>query len=73
MRAIVDIPDEIVASLDEVREARGCSRTALIREALECYTKGYCVEEMQAAYGLWKSRKKDGLCYQADLRDEWGR
>jgi len=72
MRTIVDIPDKIVASLDQVREERGCSRAAIIREALETYTKTHGVEEMQAAYGIWKNRKKDGLSYQSELRGEWG-
>ena len=72
MRTIVDIPDELVASLDQVREERGCSRAAIIREALESYTKTHGVEEMQAAYGMWKGRKKDALSYQSEIRDEWG-
>lgn len=71
MRTIVDIPDTIVASLDQVRAQRGCSRAAIIREALEAYTKTHSVEEMQAAYGIWKGRKKDGLSYQSELREEW--
>ena len=72
MRTIVDIPDDIVASLDRVREERGCSRAAIIREALESYTKTHGAEEMQAAYGIWKHRRKDGLSYQSELREEWG-
>lgn len=71
MRTIVDIPDAIVASLDQVREERGCSRAAIIREALEAYTKTHSVEEIQAAYGIWRGRKKDGLGYQSELRKEW--
>lgn len=73
MRTIVDIPDEIVATLDHVRQVRGCSRAALIREALQSYTRTHGVAEMQAAYGIWKNRKKDGLRYQSELREEWGR
>jgi len=72
MRTIVDIPDEIIESLDRVRAERGCSRAAVIREALENYTKVNAVEEMQAAFGVWGKRKKDGLAYQKELRDEWG-
>jgi len=72
IRTIVDIPDELVASLDQVREERGCSRAAIIREALESYTKTHGVEEMRAAYGMWKGRKKDGSSYQSEIRDEWG-
>ena len=72
MRTIVDIPDEIIESLDLVRAERGCLRAAVIREALEDYTKANAVEEMQAAFGVWAKRKKDGLDYQKELRDEWG-
>lgn len=72
MRTIVDIPEDMVSLLDQVSQERGCSRAAVIREALESYTKTHGVEEMQAAYGIWKNRNKDGLTYQSELREEWG-
>ncbi len=71
MRTIVDIPDEVIESLDRLRAERGCSRAAVIREALEDYTRVNAVEEMQSAYGMWAKRKRDGLKVQQDLRDEW--
>jgi len=71
MRTIVDLPEELIASLDRVRARRGCSRAALIREALREYTNNHVVEEFQAAYGLWKDRQKDGLEYERELRSEW--
>lgn len=71
MRTIVDIPDDVIESLDRLREERGCSRAAVIREALADYTKVNSVEEMQSAYGLWSKRKRDGLKVQQELRDEW--
>ncbi|NQY32435.1 MAG: ribbon-helix-helix protein, CopG family [Coraliomargarita sp.] len=72
MRTIVDIPDELVASLDRIREERGCSRAAVIREALESYAETLAVEEIHSAYGLWRNRKKEGVSYQKELREEWG-
>ena len=71
MRTIVDIPESVLAVLNSERQERGCSRAALIREALEAYTGALAVQDSQAAYGIWKDKKTDALSYQSRLRNEW--
>lgn len=72
MRTVIDVPDEIIKSLDQVRGAEKKSRAAIIREAITEYLRAKSVPPAEAAFGLWKHRQIDGLKYQDDLREEWG-
>jgi len=71
MRTIVDIPEELLRPLDELRTAENRSRASVIREALSEYLKNKPSCSMSEAFGLWKTRKVDSLKYQEDLRSEW--
>ena len=71
MRTIIDIPDQLIESLDRMGTAHRKSRAALVREAISEFLRAKSIPAADAAFGLWKHRKKDGLEYQADLRREW--
>lgn len=72
MRTIVDIPEEVIATLDEIREQEQRSRASIIRDALKVYLEKRVKKlEDAEAFGIWKKRKKDGIAYQEDLRAEW--
>lgn len=71
MRTVIDVPDEVIQSLDRVSDAEKRSRAALIREAITEYLRLKSVPPAEAAFGLWKQRGSDGLRYQTDIRDEW--
>jgi metal-responsive CopG/Arc/MetJ family transcriptional regulator len=71
MRTVIDVPDEIIESLDQVSGAEKRSRASLIREAITEYLRVKSVSSSNAAFGLWKQRPVDGLNYQNELRDEW--
>ena len=71
MRTVIDVPDEIIQSLDQVSGVEKRSRASLIREALAEYLKLKSVPPAEAAFGLWKEMPKEGVQYQNDLRDEW--
>lgn len=71
MRTIIDVPDEIIESLDRVSGAEKRSRAALIREAISDYLRVKSVLPVEAAFGLWKQNPTDGVRYQNDLRNEW--
>lgn len=71
MRTVIDVPDEIIQSLDHVSDAERRPRAALIREAISDYLRKKSVPPAEEAFGLWKQRKTDGVRYQNDLRDEW--
>ncbi len=73
MRTIVEIPNEIIESLDRIATSEKRSRASLIREATAEYLKQRALPGVEAAFGLWKPGKEDGIAYQNRLRGEWDR
>lgn len=71
MRTVIDVPEEIIKSLDRVSGVEKRSRAALIREALGEYVRMKSVPSMESAFGIWKENQVDGVGYQDELRDEW--
>jgi predicted transcriptional regulator len=71
MRTIIEVPDEVIESLDRVGRLRKRSRAALIREAITDYLHNKTLPESDAAFGLWKGKDREGLEYQERLRSEW--
>ena len=52
MRTIIDVPDEVIESLDRVRANEKRSRAAVIREAIDAYLLKKAAPEVDAAFGL---------------------
>ena len=71
MRTIIEVPDEIIESLDRVGDSENRSRAALIREAIADFLRQKSVPPAQAAFGVWKANRQDGVKYQNQLRAEW--
>lgn len=71
MRTVIDLPDDLRLELDRVRQEDDISRAELIRRALTAYLRQRARKELEAVFGLWKSRDDEGLAYQDRLRDEW--
>ena len=71
MRTVIDVPDQLIESLDRVSGTEQRSRAALIREAIAEFLRKRSGPSAEAAFGLWKDRKTDGLRYQNGLRAEW--
>ena len=72
MRTIIDLPNEVLRSLDSVCAAENRSRASVLREALAEYLTRNQPPALDEAFGLWKEGDaKDGLVFQQDLRDEW--
>ncbi len=71
MRTIIDVPKEMIQTLDRVRLAEQKSRAALIREAISEYLGKKAVPSAEAAFGLWRQNPEDGVEMQRRLRDEW--
>ena len=70
-RIVIDVPDKLIESLDQLGGAAQTSRAALIREAIADFLRSKSVPRAEAAFGLWRQRKKDGVRYQTELRGEW--
>jgi predicted DNA-binding protein len=71
MRTVIDVPDEIIETLDRLSSSKRRSRASVIREALAKYVDELPMPNLQAAFGIWNKRNKDGVSYQADIRKEW--
>lgn len=72
MRAIIEIPDNMLHELDMAREKQKCSRAAIIREAISTFLdRNKPQTKLNQSFGTWKDQKKDGFEYQEQLREEW--
>jgi predicted transcriptional regulator len=71
MRTVIDVPDDLIQSLDQVSDTENRSRAALIREAITEYLCKKTLPTAEAAFGLWKQNPVDGVRYQEELRSEW--
>ena len=71
MRTVIDVPDQLIKSLDQVSGTEQRSRAALIREAIAEFLRKKAGASAEAAFGLWRDRQTDSLRYQDDLRAEW--
>lgn len=71
-RTLVGFSDKDIAALDALSSTRNVSRAELIRQAVAIYLEKFKPNDPpDAAFGLWKSKKLDGLTYQNKLREEW--
>ena len=73
MRTIIEVPEEVIRNLDKVGNQQSKSRAAIIREAIHLYLENKELRNSDAAFGVWKSKGKEGLKYQEQLRSEWSR
>mgnify|MGYP000701752107 CR=1 FL=1 len=71
MRTVIDVPDEVIETLDRVSASEQRSRASVIREALAKYVDHLTRPDLEAAFGVWRNKAKDGVDYQNDLRKEW--
>jgi len=75
MRTLVDIAKPQMEALDALSQARGTSRAALIREAIDDWLARHRAadraEALEGAFGLWADRGEDGVTYQERMRAEW--
>lgn len=71
MRTLVDIGEPEVRALDAMASRMGASRAALIRTAIGEWLARHRTSETDKAFGLWRSRRGDGLAYEDEVRAEW--
>lgn len=71
MRTIVDIPEQQIEALKSLGEQEGLSRAELMRRALAEYLARHQGEAGEAAFGLWRNQRREGVSYQDELRQEW--
>jgi predicted transcriptional regulator len=71
MKTLIEIDDADVHALDEMASRQKVSRSALIRRAVGDFLAQNKGGDIEAAFGLWRDNKVDGLRYQRKLRSEW--
>ncbi|HCJ6375851.1 CopG family transcriptional regulator [Citrobacter sp. RHBSTW-00671] len=72
-RILLDLSDEVIKRLDDLKVQRNLPRAELLREAVEQYLERQDQAEttISRALGLWQNCEEDGVEYQRKLREEW--
>jgi metal-responsive CopG/Arc/MetJ family transcriptional regulator len=68
----IDVPDEIIESLDLGSKQARRSRAALIREAISEHLRNNHPPPTISAFGIWNGKLKVSHGCQAALRSDWG-
>ena len=71
MRTIIDLPNDQLDRLAIVCRREGISRAEAIRRAVAAYARAQLRHDVDEGFGLWRSRREDGVRYQRRLRKEW--
>lgn len=70
-RILIDLSDEVIQRLDNLKQLRNQPRAELLREAIEQYLDQQSSSVIRDALGLWGNQQEDGLEYERKLREEW--
>lgn len=72
-RILLDLSDDVIKRLDDLKAQRNLPRAELLREAVEQYLERQDRAEITIsnALGLWQGCEEDGVEYQRKLREEW--
>lgn len=70
-RILIDLSDDVIQRLDNLKQLRNQPRAELLREAIELYLDQQSSSVIRDALGLWRDKKEDGLEYERKLREEW--
>ncbi len=70
-RILIDLSDDVIQRLDNLKKLRNQPRAELLREAIEQYLDQQSASIIRDALGLWGNQQEDGLEYERKLREEW--
>ncbi|MBA7844306.1 ribbon-helix-helix protein, CopG family [Klebsiella sp. RHBSTW-00484] len=68
---LLDLSDDVIKRLEDLKQQRNLPRAELLREAVEQYLERQAEAVISNALGLWQSREEDGVEYEKKLREEW--
>ncbi|WP_414165398.1 CopG family transcriptional regulator [Superficieibacter sp. BNK-5] len=74
-RILLDLSDDVIKRLDDLKHQRGLPRAELLREAVEEYLErqNQAKAAIANALGLWQGCEEDGVEFERALREEWER
>lgn len=70
-RILIDLSDDVIQRLDNLKQLRNRPRAELLREAIELYLDQQNSSVIREALGLWGNQQEGGLEYERKLREEW--
>ena len=70
-RILIDLSDDVIQRLDNLKQLGNRPRAELLREAIEQYLDQQSSSVIRDALGLWGNQQEDGLEYERKLREEW--
>ncbi|MCV3773824.1 MULTISPECIES: CopG family transcriptional regulator [Enterobacter] len=70
-RILIDLSDDVIQRLDNLKQLRNRPRAELLREAIEQYLDQQSSSVIRDALGLWGNQQEDGVEYERKLREEW--
>lgn len=72
-RILLDLTDDVIQRLDDLKQQRNLPRAELLREAIEQYLESQSQAQttIANALGLWQGCEEDGVEYERSLRGEW--
>ena len=70
-RILIDLSDDVIQRLDNLKQLRNRPRAELLREAIEQYLDQQSSSVIRDALGLWGNQQEDGIEYGRKLREEW--
>lgn len=70
-RIRIDLSDDVIQRLDNLKQLRNQPRAELLREAIEKYLNQQSTSVIRDALGLWGNQQEDGLGYERKLWQEW--
>ena len=72
-RILLDLSDDVIQRLDDLKVQRNIPRAELLREAVEQYLEKQdrAKDTISSALGLWQDCEEVGMDYQRQLRKEW--
>ncbi|AKL02090.1 ribbon-helix-helix protein, CopG family [Enterobacter asburiae] len=70
-RILIDLSDDVIQRLENLKQLRNRPRAELLREAIEQYLDQQSSSVIRDALGLWGNQQEDGLEYERKLREEW--
>ncbi len=70
-RILLDLSDEVIKRLDDLKQQRNLPRAELLREAIEQYLEKQTKTTISDALGLWQGCEEDGVEFERKLHEEW--
>ena len=70
-RILLDLSDDVIKRLEDLKQQRNLPRAELLREAVEQYLERQAYTTISNALGIWQGCEEDGVEFERKLREEW--